>query len=63
MTTIIAYLVTAFVKWDIAWVSQIPNYRQLDRGGIIAIFLIKELFTAMIWDLGLKNIFHNTKTK
>lgn len=63
ITTIIAYLVTAFIKWDIWWVSKIPNYGQIDRGGIIAIFLMKELVTAMIWNLGLKNAFHNNKTK
>jgi hypothetical protein len=35
LTTLILYLIVAFVKFNLNWVKEIPNYSNEDRGFIL----------------------------
>ena len=51
--TIIIYLFTSFVMWDITCIKNIPNLEASDRGLLVMMFLFKEILTVLIYKLKL----------
>lgn len=51
--TIIVYLAVAFIKFDVAWITQVGSWTQNDRVGCLLGYAMKECITALIW-IGIK---------
>jgi len=48
-TTIALYFVVGFIRWDIAWVCDIPKWDDLLRAGLVVALLAKEIFGYGAW--------------
>lgn len=49
--TIVIYLLTSFVMWDITCIKNIPNLEASDRGLLVMSFICKEIFTLGIYKI------------
>lgn len=49
--TIIIYLFTSFVMWDITCIKNIPNIEASDRGLLVMAFICKEMLTLGIYKI------------
>jgi len=48
--SILLYLLASFVRWDLTWVFEINNWSIAERGGFLIGYLVKEGFTALIYN-------------
>ena len=46
--TISIYLIISFIRWDIAWITQIPQYETSTRGLMMFCYLLKEFILLAI---------------
>lgn len=49
--SIIMYLIVSFVKWNLVWIIQLPNYAEVDRFGMMMLFLVAHaLFQFIVYE-------------
>ena len=49
LTTIAAYLIVSFVKWDIIWIKELPSYSTFDRIGVLLCYALVHCINCVIY--------------